>query len=164
MDGKKDIRKAGRLLGRILLIGVALSIFSSRASADEGKGHGHSEGEREKTSHGHTAPHGGIISHAGKYDLELLVKDQEVILICPTLEGKPAPMVDKEAKLFVQFPDNRNQSVSLTPIVFENAPCLEGKVHLAGAEAFKASVSLKIDGASRVAKFSYMTKPHLDTR
>lgn len=159
MRTEDNLQKTIKFWAGVLLIGVALSTFSSSASADEGKEHGHSEGEKEKTPHGHRAPHGGIVSHAGKYDLELLVKDKEMILICPSLEEKPTPVVDKEAKLFVQFADNRNQSVSLTPIVFENAPCLEGRVHLAGADAFKASVSLKIDGERRTAKFSYSAKP-----
>lgn len=159
MSRENNIQKAIKFLGRILLIGVVLSTFPSWVYADEGKGHGRSESEREKTPHGHTAPHGGIVSHAGKYDVELLVKDKEMVLICPTLEGKPVAMVDKEAKLFGQFPDNRNQSVLLTPTVFESAPCLEGKVPLAGANAFKASVSLKIDGERRTAKFSYEGKP-----
>ncbi|MGB3939874.1 MAG: hypothetical protein WBK96_00070 [Candidatus Manganitrophaceae bacterium] len=115
MSGKNNIQRVIYVLGKALLIGAAFSTFSSWIYADEGK-------ER-----GHTGAHGGIVSHAGKYDVELLVKDKEVILICPTLEGKPTPVVDKEAKLFVQFPGHRKQSIPLIPIIFENAPCLEGK-------------------------------------
>lgn len=150
MSGENNAQRIINILGEVLLIGATFSTFSSWIYADEGKGQGH------------TAPHGGIVSHAGKYDVELLVKDKEVILICPTLEGKPVPVVDKEAKLFVQYPDNRHQEVPLVPIIFENAPCLEGRVHLTGVDAFNASVSLKIDGERRTAKFSYKT--HLDTR
>lgn len=152
MSGKNNIQRVINVLGKALLIGAAFSTFSSWIYADEGKGQGH------------TAPHGGIVSQAGKYDVELLVKDKEVILICPTLKGKPVPVVDKEAELFVQLPDNRKQTVPLIPIIFENAPCLEGRVHLTGADSFQASVSLKIDGERRTAKFSYIEKPHLDTR
>lgn len=162
MTPKNNIQKAIKFSGRILLIGTVLSIFPLWAYADEGKGHGHSESEKEKKTHGHTAPHGGIVSHAGRYDVELLVRDKEVILICPTLEGKPTPVVDKEAELLVQLPDHRKQAVPLIPIIFENAPCLEGRVHLMGVDSFQASVSLKIDGERRTAKFSYKT--HLDTR
>lgn len=159
MSRENNIQKTIKCWGRVLLIGVALSTFSSWASADEGKEHGHSESEKEKTPHGHRAPHGGLVSHAGKYDAELLIKDKERVLICLTLDGKPMPAADKEAKLFVQFPDNRNQSVPLTPVVFENAPCLEGQVGIKEAGPFKAIVSLTLDGKRQNLRFQSVD-PH----
>ena len=123
------------------------------------------EGEKEKGSeekkedkpeaaqetHGHKAPHGGIVITVGKYHYEMVVEPKAVSVYLLDDKEQTLSISEVTGNAIIQIPGEKPQTVKLTA----SRDHLNANVDLESIEKFVALVSLKIDGKTRIGRFSY---------
>lgn len=101
--------------------------------------------------HAHKAPHGGLVQTAGKYHFELCAGDDGVDVYLLDDKEATLPVAGKQGKLVLQIPKKPRQDLPLAP----SGEVLHAHADLAGVGSFVAVVTLKLDGRSQSARFSW---------
>jgi hypothetical protein len=140
-----------RRIGLTLCAALALLWAATPALSNEGEGHKASEKKQGPKGHSHKAPHGGMVITVEKYHYEMVVEEKAAHIYLLDEQEKTLPISEITGSVVFQIPKKENKTVTLSP----SGDHFTAAMDLKGVEKFVAVVSLKIEGKSRVGRFSY---------
>lgn len=126
----------------------AISHAEEKEKTSEKKEHEH---KASQEGHSHKAPHGGMVITVDKYHYEMAVEPDTLRVYLLDEKEQTLPISEVTGNAIIHIPGQKPQTVTLTA----SRDHLSATVNLEGAEKFVALVSLKIDGKTRVGRFSY---------
>lgn len=141
------IKRIGLTLGAV----VTLFWAATPAISHEGEGHEGSKKEQGHKEHGHKAPHGGTVVTVEKYHYEMVVEEKAAQVYLLDEKENTLPISGITGSVVFQIPKKGNKTVTLSP----SEDHFTAAMDLKEVERFVAVVSLKIEGKTRVGRFSY---------
>src|SRR5437762_427246 len=92
-----------------LWIGIGLTLVVGPVATRQ-----HVARAQKSQDHQHTSPHGGQVVAAGKYHLEMVVKDHQTVQVYLYDDNlQPVALPTPEATLYLRLPGNKNQTLTL---------------------------------------------------
>jgi hypothetical protein len=107
--------------------------------------------------HQHASPHGGQMVTAGRYHLEMVVKDPQTVQVYLYDDNlKPMALPNPEATLYLRLPGNKNHTLTLKAVGSgaESAWATTTDV-LHDVQTFDAALRVTLDGEARNIRFTY---------
>lgn len=107
--------------------------------------------------HQHASPHGGQMVTAGKYHLEMVVKDHKTVQVYLYDDNlKPVALPTPEATLYVRLPGNKNHTLTLKATGNGTASSWTATTDvLRDVQTFEAALRVALDGEPRNIRFTY---------
>lgn len=130
---------------------IALLWAVPPAVSHEGESHEASKKKEGPKEHSHKAPHGGTVVTVEKYHYEMVVEEKAAHVYLLDEKENSLPISGITGSVVFQIPKKGNKTVTLSP----SEDHFTAAMDLKGVEKFVAVVSLKIEGKSRVGRFSY---------
>lgn len=132
---------------------IALLWAATPAISHEGESHESSRKEQghKKEKHSHKAPHGGTVVTVEKYHYEMVVAEKTAQVYLLDEKENTLPISGVTGSAVFQIPGKGSKTVTLTP----SGDHFSAAIDLKGVERFVAVVSLKMEGKTRVGRFSY---------
>ncbi|GEM_PF-2658062 len=145
-----------RRIGLTLCAALALLWTAPPAISHEGESHEASKKEQgqkkaSQKEHSHKAPHGGMVITVEKYHYEMVVEEKAAQVYLLDEKENTLPISGITGSAVFQIPKKGNKTVTLSP----SGDHFSAAMDLKEVERFVAVVSLKIEGKSRVGRFSY---------
>ena len=107
--------------------------------------------------HQHASPHGGQMVTAGKYHLEMLIKDHKAVQVYLYDDNlKPVALPTPEATLYVRLSGNKNHTLTLKAVGSgaESSWTATTDV-LHDVQTFEAALRVTLNGEARNIRFTY---------
>jgi hypothetical protein len=107
--------------------------------------------------HHHASPHGGQVVTAGKYHLELVVREHQTVQVYLYDDAiRPVTVPTPEATLYLRLPGNKNHTLTLKAVGGNTATSWATTTDiLRDALAFEAALRVALDGEPRNIRFTY---------
>ena len=112
---------------------------------------------QNQQDHQHTSPQGGHVVAAGKYHLEMVVKDHQTVQVYLYDDKlKPVALPTPEATLYLRLPGNKNQTLTLKATGSGTAASWAATTDvLRDVPAFEAALRVALEGEPRNIRFTY---------
>ena len=130
---------------------IALLWAAPPALSHEGESHEASKKKEGPKEHSHKAPHGGMVVTVEKYHYEMVVEEKAAQVYLLDEKENTLPISNVTGSAVFQIPGKGSKTVTLTP----SGDHFSATMDLKGVEKFIAVVNLKIEGKTRVGRFSY---------
>ena len=113
--------------------------------------------EKSQQEHQHAAPHGGQIVTAGRYHLEMVVQEHQIVQVYLYDEHqKPVTVPTPEATLHLRLPGNKNHTLTLKAAEGGTATSWAATTDvLRDVPAFEAALRVALEGEPRNIRFTY---------
>lgn len=112
---------------------------------------------QHQDAHQHTAPHGGQMVTAGRYHLEVVVKEHQTVQVYLYGDNmQPVAVPTPEATLYVRLSGGKNHTLTLKAAGSDAASLWATTTDvLRDAETFEAALRVALEGEPRNIRFTY---------
>lgn len=118
---------------------------------------GWADKHQPQQEHPHATPHGGQMVSAGKYHLEVVVKEHQTVQVYLYGDNlQPVAVPVPEATLYVRLPGNKNHTLTLKATGSGTASLWVTTTDvLRNVETFEAALRVALEGEPRNIRFTY---------
>lgn len=112
---------------------------------------------QHQPEHQHAAPHSGQMVTAGRYHLEVVIKEHQTVQVYLYDENqKPVTVPTSEATLYLRLPGNKNHTLTLKAVGGGPATSWAATTDvLRDVPAFEAALRVALEGEPRNIRFTY---------
>ena len=116
---------------------------------------------QDQQDHQHATPHGGQVVAAGKYHLEMVVKNHQTVQIHLYDDKlKPVALPTPEVTLYLRLPGNKNHTLILKAVGSGAAASWVATTDvLRDVQTFEAALRVTLAGEARNIRFTYKGEP-----